>query len=221
MKTKFIGEIIEEEVRRQQFSIKEFAERIDCKRNNVYNIFRRNNIDIDLLKRISNVLKHNYFKDIAEDMNLASPKLISEEEQKRLCAVNQFLEVVPKSFEKLNLDVAIVLGVKKGVEKDIPLPDFILSDFNITFTIGQTYEERCNGFWGNTVRFQKVDYVGAVEMVEYINQIDGIEYVDIAIDYKTQEEWDEAISFILDEIRYLYHPRTLNYLNELRRQCRQ
>ena len=221
MEEKFIGKMIEEEVRRQNFSIKEFAEKINCRRNNVYDIFRRNNIDIDLLKRISIVLQHNYFKDIAEDMNLASPIQISEEEQKKLRAVNQFLEAVPKSFEKLNLDVAIVLGIKKGVEKDIPLPDFILSDFNITFTIGQTYEERCNGFWGNTVRFQKVDYVGAVEMVEYINQIDGIEYVDIAIDYKTQEEWDETISFILNEIRYLYHPRTLAYLNEIRRQCKQ
>lgn len=38
-----IGELIEKEVRRQQLSIVEFADKICCKRNNVYNLFTRNN----------------------------------------------------------------------------------------------------------------------------------------------------------------------------------
>ena len=47
-----IGKLIEKEVRKQQLSIVEFADRICCKRNNVYNLFTRNNMDIQQLALI-------------------------------------------------------------------------------------------------------------------------------------------------------------------------
>ena len=62
---KTIGELIEREVRKQQIPITQFEEMICCQRNNVYDIFRRSKLDIILLKRISEVLKHNFFKDLA------------------------------------------------------------------------------------------------------------------------------------------------------------
>ena len=57
---KTIGELIEHEVRKQEIPITEFAEMIHCKRNYVYDIFKRNNIDVMQLVAISKVLKHNF-----------------------------------------------------------------------------------------------------------------------------------------------------------------
>lgn len=217
MKTfKTIGEMINEEVRRQQISIVDFAKMINYTRTNAYNIFKRNNIDIELLKRISTVLNHNYFEDLANNMDLARPVELSEEETKRLQTIDMFLEAVPNAFEKLGIDATIVFGTKKGIEKDIPLPDFILSNYNITFTVGQTYQKKCNGFWGNQVLFTDVVSNGLTEMVYYYNQIDGIQYLDIAIDYMSEEEWFETIKFALDSIKELFLPRTWYYIDSLK-----
>ncbi len=41
------------------------AEQLNCRRNNIYNIFRRPTIDTELLERLSKALNHNFFKDIA------------------------------------------------------------------------------------------------------------------------------------------------------------
>lgn len=208
--------MINDEVRKQQISIVDFAKMINCTRANVYHIFERNNIDIELLKRISTVLNHNYFEDLANNMDLARPVELSAEEIKRLQTIDMFLEAVPNAFEKLGIDATIVFGTKKGIEKDIPLPDFILSNYNITFTVGQTYQKKCNGFWGNQVLFTDIVSNGLTEMVCYYNQIDGIQYLDIAIDYMSEEEWFETIKFALDSIKELFLPRTWYHIDSLK-----
>ena len=208
-----IGSLINDEVRRQQIPITEFAKMINCRRSNVYDIFKRNTIDIQLLQRISIVLKHNYFEDLAKDIDLARPVPIDDKELEKLRAINQFLESVPKAFEKLGIDVAIVSGTKKGLEKEIILPDFILSKFNITFTIGQTYEEKCNGFWKGNVIFQKCNT--KADMVCYWTITEGIQQLDIAIVNKTEEEWFETIQEALEVIETEYLPRTRYYLKSL------
>lgn len=220
-KFKTIGEMINDEVRKQQISIVDFAKMINCTRANVYHIFERNNIDIELLKRISTVLNHNYFEDLANNMDLARPVELSEEEIKRLQTIDMFLEAVPNAFERLGVDATIVFGTKKDVEKDIPLPDFILSDYNITFTVGQTYQKKCNGFWEDQVLFTDVLSNGLTEMVSYYKQSNdeyhGIQYLDIAIDYMTEDEWFKTIKFALDSINNIYLPRTWNYIDRLKK----
>ena len=42
-----------------------FAQQIHCDRRNVYRIFERDNIDIVLLARISQVLNHDFFADLS------------------------------------------------------------------------------------------------------------------------------------------------------------
>ena len=69
-KSKTIGDLINEEVRRKGMPVTKFAKEINCQRNNVYDIFNRSNMDIDLLNRISKVLDVNFFKTIAKDLNL-------------------------------------------------------------------------------------------------------------------------------------------------------
>ena len=58
-----IGQKIEEEVRRQERSVCWFARKLCCNRQNVYDIFRRTNIDAELLLRISIILERNFFEE--------------------------------------------------------------------------------------------------------------------------------------------------------------
>ena len=41
-----------------------------CGRNNVYDIFNRKSIDSDLLIRLSQILEHDFFKDISDEINV-------------------------------------------------------------------------------------------------------------------------------------------------------
>ena len=56
-----IGKLIEEELHRQERSVTWFAKKLCCDRTNVYNIFRRNSIDTELLSHISSILKYDFF----------------------------------------------------------------------------------------------------------------------------------------------------------------
>lgn len=208
-----IGRMIENEVRRQQMDITKFAALLRTSRNNVYNIFSRNDIKIDLLRDISVILNHNFFQDLALNPDLACLSPIEEEDLVNLKAVNQFLETVPKVFADLKIDAAIIMGSKLDAEKEIPLPDFILNKYNITFTIGQTYEERCNGCWGPGVTFFHAYPEPSNKMVGYLNNVTGFQCWDIAIDYKTEEEWRETILTALELIQDYYLPRTWAEMN--------
>lgn len=43
------------------------AGQIPCERSNVYNIFRRESINVDLLFVISTLLEHNFFKELSDE----------------------------------------------------------------------------------------------------------------------------------------------------------
>ena len=47
------------------------AARLNCDRRNVYDIFRRTTIDSQLLAQLSIVLRHNFFRDIAEMIEIS------------------------------------------------------------------------------------------------------------------------------------------------------
>ena len=57
-----IGELIQQELRRQERTVSWFARKLNCNRSNVYDIFRRSTIDTELLLRISIVLNTNFFE---------------------------------------------------------------------------------------------------------------------------------------------------------------
>jgi len=63
-----IGKKIEKVVREQGRSVSWMAARIPCERTNVYNIFKRENIDINLLSRISTILNYDFFADISKEL---------------------------------------------------------------------------------------------------------------------------------------------------------
>ena len=61
-----IGQRIKEVFNERGITVVSFARSIPCSRENVYRIFKNDNIDILQLKRIGQVLHHDFFKDISE-----------------------------------------------------------------------------------------------------------------------------------------------------------
>jgi len=59
-----IGERIKEIFDQKNISISRFAELLHCDRANVYNIFRRKKIDLELLLEISGILNHNFVGEV-------------------------------------------------------------------------------------------------------------------------------------------------------------
>ncbi len=60
-----IGKRIREVLDEKGKGVTWLASKIPCERSNVYNIFRRDNIDTELLKTISVVLRHDFFAELS------------------------------------------------------------------------------------------------------------------------------------------------------------
>lgn len=56
-------------------SIEWLARRLCCNRANVYNIFSRESIDVELLRRISHTLDHDFFAELSEDFRAEEAQL--------------------------------------------------------------------------------------------------------------------------------------------------
>lgn len=194
---KTIGELIELEVRRQGISITGFAEMICCQRNNVYDIFKRDNIDIKLLKNISTLLKRNFFRELAEAPELITDKKETAEEEKNRKAVSQFLEVVPDVLHKLGKSPAIVFcKMSEDEQANRKLPDFGLPDYFITFTIGETLKERVGENPVLPITPVSNNSDNKVEVCQ--NVVYDSVCVNIALDFKTEEEWSDILNFAFE-----------------------
>lgn len=195
-KSKTIGDLINEEVRRQGMPVTKFAKEINCQRNNVYDIFNRSNMDIDLLKRISKVLGVNFFQIIADDLDLVCEEAdnVNPQEQK---AVSQFLDVVPKLLEKMGKNAAIFMGNPCPSEIDSDcLPDFSLPDYSISFTFGKTLEERMRA--NSYLSFEVVRKNAGCEVETCFNKCTSLQTVNIQLTYKTEEQWAEILEFAFE-----------------------
>jgi hypothetical protein len=71
-----IGQKIEELVRVKRFPIVEFARKINTTRNNVYNIFSRESIDTELLRKICEILEFDFFQFLSESNKLISGEMV-------------------------------------------------------------------------------------------------------------------------------------------------
>ncbi len=65
-----IGKLIEAELRRQERSVTWLARKLYCERSNIYDIFKRENIDVKLLLRISLILRHDFFQYYSKEINI-------------------------------------------------------------------------------------------------------------------------------------------------------
>ena len=58
------GERVKEVFDASGLSVSEFARRLNCHRQNVYDIFKRQDIDLSMLQRISKVLEHDLVTEL-------------------------------------------------------------------------------------------------------------------------------------------------------------
>ena len=211
-----IGAKIEKIVRERGIIITEFAQQINCVRKNVYDIFKRNTIDIALLARISKVLNYNFFDDLSKDYDLAQPTPIDEHEEERRRAVYQFLDVMPKVLRKIKYPCHISMG-KDKIEENLPLPDFLIGPHLITVTIGETLEERLNGALENMMKFTTIYDNKGNSVLLCDSKYSNTQSIDIKLDYKTEKEWENIFLFALQVADKYYNEKTkVQVLNELR-----
>lgn len=212
---KTIGAIIEEVVRKKKIRIVDFADQINCVRHNVYDIFKRNSIDIELLAKISKVLNHNFFEDIAQNYDLALP-IVDEEAEANSRAVGQFFDAMPRIFEKLNFQGHITMG---GYIEHLntPLPDFVISPYFITVTVGEKYQDRYHKFLEGDGVFDFTDIHdeegNCVTLIN--NKVTNTQLIDIKLDFKSEEEWESHLLLAIATANKYYNDKTRADLRKL------
>ena len=65
-----IGQLIKTVFERSGMTVSDFARLLNCERTNIYTIFKRRTIDVELLINISKILNYNFFEDILKETNL-------------------------------------------------------------------------------------------------------------------------------------------------------
>jgi len=91
--SKTIGRLIEEESKKQGYSQSTFAKAIHKSKQGVASIFRRSNIDIELLKQITQVLNIDFFAKLYEDEPLKAFKENEVQEwQEKLYQLNIIID---------------------------------------------------------------------------------------------------------------------------------
>lgn len=202
-----LGDLINCELRKSGLSVQEFANRISQTRGNIYKIIGKGNLDVELLRKISQVLNHNFFEDVARNLELVNYEEETCEEREREKAIVQFLDVVPKIMTELGRECSILLCNPSAYDSELPFPEYFMCPYAITFTYGETYANRI-----------KEQLVECPQMLRTITDDKGhcVEIIDtlvfdsqccnIVIDYKTEDEWREMMVFALNTINKHYTP---------------
>lgn len=63
-----IGELIKQELQRQERTVSWLARKLSCDRSNIYRLFQKHSIDTALLQRISIILNKDFFAELSKDM---------------------------------------------------------------------------------------------------------------------------------------------------------
>lgn len=208
MEKKIIGQRIKEVVISKKITHKEFAELLSVSDNYVFKIYNKSSLDTKFLEIISKALNHNFFEDIINGIvEMENPEVMKDFYNRR--AVSQFHEIVPEVLEELGREPIISFGRPSGLEKGIKIPDFTLTDYFITFTIGETFMERSpehckKSFIGYDVK-NKDNIEIEVLHNEWVKQnmpLSNPVQINIKLDYKTKEEWLKTLKFAFEIYDY-------------------
>lgn len=208
MEKKIIGQRIKEVVISKKITHKEFAELLSVSDNYVFKIYNKSSLDTKFLEIISKALNHNFFEDIINGIvEMDNSEVMKDFYNRR--AVSQFHEIVPEVLEELGREPIISFGRPSGLEKGIKIPDFTLTDYFITFTIGETFMERSpehckKSFIGYDVK-NKDNIEIEVLHNEWVKQnmpLSNPVQINIKLDYKTKEEWLKTLKFAFEIYDY-------------------
>lgn len=221
---KNIGQLIRETIAKKELNYTRFAEQMNMTRDNLYKIFSKNDISVDLLRRFSESLGVNFFDLLAKDYSLAD--VVEDTEKVRENKIkSQFLEIVPNVFRRLGLSDGIGFGAKR--EDGLPVPDFVATELILSFTFGETMEERCIRLCGsNNLPFQSFETITnannqSVLLMTTPKQITMTKqerhFIDIKIEERTEEEWEEIIKFAVEVAKNRFTEYDWLELNRLKR----
>lgn len=201
-----IGSIIKKVMDEKGMSVKEFADKICRARRTCYNIFEKNHIDVDLLRDISLVLDHDFFKDLSENYDLAKP--IDEDESRRQ-AVGQFMTVMPEVMSEMGFNGNVLTCSEANTKEDIPLPDFIIAPTFFTVTIGESLEARCKRYeCDDAFEFTPITDERGASVILCNNLATNTQSINIVLDYKTKEEWRNVLELALVTADKYYNEAT-------------
>lgn len=62
-----IGKRVQEVMSEKGKTVAWLAEQLPCERSNIYNMFHRRNIGVDLLMRLSELMEHDFFKELSNE----------------------------------------------------------------------------------------------------------------------------------------------------------
>lgn len=67
-----IGQFIQEQLKHDGLSVTWLAQQISCTRNHMYKVFQKQNIDCELLLRISKAMRFDFFKYYSSEVALSN-----------------------------------------------------------------------------------------------------------------------------------------------------
>lgn len=97
-----IGQLIKTVFERSGMTVSEFARKLNCERTNIYTIFKRKSIDVELLVNISKILKYNFFEDVLKETNLNTKTThdinirLQDCSEEKIMILKEFLEKINK-----------------------------------------------------------------------------------------------------------------------------
>lgn len=188
-----IGELIRKEVYKQGLTIKGFAEKIPCQRKNVYDIFKKDSLHTERLERISKILKHNFFQDLADSIDINEG--YNPEDNPHHNNITRFLDSVADALKELGRDSTILFPDNSDFE-EFDVPDYILPEYMITFTVGFCMKERFGD--SNLLTIETLEDENGLEIELMTNQMTKTTSINIKIDEKTEKEWFDVIKFAFE-----------------------
>lgn len=121
-------------------------------------------------------------------------------------AVSQFVEVVPKVLAKLGVEPSIFFGRPLDIPKEIPIPEYFLSPFNITFSVGDLLFDKVNCNLAQTATVNRITDEKSglkVDLWKFIIPCPNL--INIKLDYKTEEEWEYTLRFVFQHFYNKYN----------------
>lgn len=196
-----IGELIKSVCEEQGISANELADKIYCKRQNVYKIFEKPSIPTAQLGLISKALKYDFFDAISKNIKLSgvdNPEAIREISNRT--AVSQFVEVMPRILKKLGKEPTICFGGALAFPDDTALPDYCLGGgYDIEFSVDSFLSEKPNCNFENAIKITRVhcDKINTdIEIWQFKNS--QLCMFNIKLDYKTEKEWEKLMRYVFD-----------------------
>ncbi len=197
--------LIRDEIARQKIPVTRFADMIFCQRANVYKQIKNRNIGLVALTNICKALRRNFFADLADNFqnffpDAINPNAVSDDALLSACAeptaddiYGLFLETVPNILRKLGKKEDIYFP--EGVTDEDYIPDFMLDDYPITFTIGNRWAERMGK--NRYIDFETLQKGDGLEVELVYIKISGSKVINVPIN-EDISQWKNLMRFAFE-----------------------